>query len=141
MAKRKRTFSATFLASYVPTWVIPAWTLLTLVCVPVAYFSPHSGLPRVITLPLLLSLMVLLHWLTGVKPRPAEIVVGTSGVQMDGALRLLPPLLAYRTHRRGKVAIVIKGKGGHMWLIDVSKDDIESILKVVSRTRSVTPAA
>ena len=141
MAKRKRTFSATFLASYVPTWVIPACTILTLVCVPAAYFGPHSGLARFITLPLLLSLMVLLHWLTGVKPRPAEVVVGASGVQMDGTLRLRPPLLAYRTHRRGKVAVVIGGKGGHMWLIDVSEDDIESILKVVSRAKAVAPAA
>ena len=137
MAKRKRTVSATFLASYYPSWFYPAWGLISLSAISAAYgLTVFAHLNGWLMALLAYFACVLLPVVVGVKPKPADITIGASGVQMDGELRVRPPLIATRTDLRGKVMISIVGTGGRVRLTDVSEDEVPSILRAANPFKS-----
>lgn len=137
MAKRKRTFSATVLTYFVPSWFYKAWGLVAASAAAVAYgltLGFHvSGFRSMLVVPVA---MALFPPLCRVRRRVAEVTLDTSGVQIDGTLRLRPPLVASRAaHPQGERSIHVEGNGGHVRLIDVAEDLVEPILRATNRVK------
>ena len=135
MAKRKRTFSATFLTQFAPSWFNTAWGLVSGSSVAVAYgltLGFHvSGFFSMLVVPIAVTLFPVL---CRVRKRVAEVTLDASGVQIDGTLRLRPPLVASRApYPAGTTTIHVAGEGGNVHLIDVAEDLVGPILRAANR--------